>query len=71
MSNAAVDYRHRIPRVARPSVAASPSLIRWTLRTVTVVLFGVATAIGVNLGISAPENSPASVVQHDMVSADR
>jgi hypothetical protein len=71
MSNAAVDYRHRIPRIARPSAAASPSLIRWTLRTVTVLLFGAATAIGVNLGISAPEISPASVVQHDTVSADR
>jgi hypothetical protein len=71
MSNAAVDYGHRIPRTARPSVAASPSLIRWTLRTVTVLLFGAATAIGVNLGISAPEISPASVVQHDTVSADR
>jgi hypothetical protein len=38
---------------------------------VTVLLFGAATAIGVNLGISAPEISPASVVQHDTVSADR
>ena len=64
MSNAALDYRRRIPRIARPSVAASPSLIRWTLRTVTVMLFGAATAIGVNLGVSAPEISPASVVHH-------
>ncbi|HEX3197716.1 MAG TPA: hypothetical protein VHR39_09210 [Propionibacteriaceae bacterium] len=71
MSNAALDYRHRIPRIARPSVAASPSLIRWTLRTVTFLLFGAATAIGVNLGTSAPEMSPASVVQHDVTSADR
>jgi hypothetical protein len=71
MSNAALDYPHRIPRIARPSVAASPSLIRWTLRTVTFLLFGAATAIGVNLGTSAPEMSPASVVQHDVMSADR
>ncbi len=71
MSNAALDYRRRIPRIARPSVAASPSLIRWTLRTVTFVLFGAATAIGVNLGMSAPDISPASVVHHGVVSADR
>ena len=71
MSNAALDYRRRIPRLARPSVAASPSLIRWTLRMVTLVLFGAATAIGVDLGTSAPDISPASVVQHDVVSVDR
>ncbi len=65
MSNTALDYRHRIPRIARPSVAPSPSLIRWTLRTVTFLLFGAATAVGVNLGMGAPEISPASVVQHD------
>jgi hypothetical protein len=51
MSDAALDYRRRIPRIARPSVTASPSLIRWTLRIVTIMLFGVATAIGVNLGM--------------------
>jgi hypothetical protein len=38
---------------------------------VTFVLFGAATAIGVNLGMSAPDISPASVVQHGVVSADR
>jgi hypothetical protein len=67
MSDAALDYRRRIPRIARPSVAASPSLIRWTLRTVTVMFFGLATAIGVNLGIGAPEVSPTSVVHHGHV----
>jgi hypothetical protein len=71
MSHAALDYRHRIPRIERSSVAASPSLIRWTLRTVTVVLFAGATALGVNLGMSAPEVSPASIVQHDVASPDR
>ena len=65
MSDAALDYRRRIPRLARPSVTASPSLIRWTLRIVTVTLFGVAAALGVNLGIGAPEISPAAVVHHD------
>jgi hypothetical protein len=31
---------------------------------VTVMLFGAATAFGVSLGVSAPETSPTSVVQH-------
>jgi hypothetical protein len=69
MSDAALDYRHRIPRIARLSATAAPSLIRWTLRIVTVTLFGVATAIGVNLGIGAPEISPTSVVHHDRVAS--
>jgi hypothetical protein len=71
MSDAALDYRRRIPRVARPSAAASPSQIRWLLRTLTVILFGAATAVGVNLGVSAPEVSPASVVNHQAASPDR
>jgi hypothetical protein len=65
MSDVAIDYRRRILRIARPSVAVSSSVICWTLRIVTGVLFGGATAIGVNLGMSAPEISPASVVYHD------
>jgi hypothetical protein len=69
MSDAALDYRRRIPRITRPSITTSSSLIRWTLRTVTVMLFGVATAIGVNLGIGAPEISPTSVVHHDRVAS--
>ena len=69
MSDAALDYRRRIPRITRPSIPVSSSLIRWTLRTVTVMLFGVATAIGVNLGIGAPEISPTSVVHHDHVAS--
>ena len=69
MSDAALDYRRRIPRIARLSVTASPTLIRWTLRIVTVMLFGTATAIGVNLGIGAPEVSPTSVVNHDRVAS--
>jgi hypothetical protein len=69
MSDAALDYRRRIPRIARPSATAAPSLIRWTLRIATVMLFGAATAIGVNLGIGAPEISPTSVVHHDHVAS--
>ena len=69
MSDAALDYRRLILRIARPSVTAPPSLIRWTLRIVTLTLFGVATAIGVTLGIGAPEISPTSVVHHDHVAS--
>ena len=66
MSNTAFDITGTGSLVSRgSSVAPSPSLIRWTLRTVTFLLFGAATAVGVNLGMGAPEISPASVVQHD------
>ena len=68
MSDAALDYRRRIPRIAQLSTA-SPTLIRWTLRIVTVMLFGTATAVGVNLGIGAPEVSPTSVVHHGHVAS--
>ncbi|HLM23182.1 MAG TPA: hypothetical protein VK390_16885 [Propionibacteriaceae bacterium] len=68
MSDAALDYRRRIPRITRSSVAASPSLIRWTLRIVTIMLFGAATAIGVNLGVSAPDISPTVVHHGDVAS---
>jgi len=65
MSDAALDFGRRIPRLARLSVAVSPSLIRWTLRLVTLLLFGAATAVGVSLGLNAPEISPTSIVHHD------
>jgi hypothetical protein len=64
MSDTALDYRRRIPRILRPSLTASASLIRWSLRITTVMFFSAATAIGVNLGMSAPEIPPTSVVQH-------
>jgi hypothetical protein len=69
MSDAALDFARRIPRIARPSVAVSPSLIRWTLRLVTLLLFGAATAAGVDVGMGAPEISPTSVVNHHRVAA--
>jgi len=68
MSDAALDFARQIPRIARPSVAVSPSLIRWTLRLVTLLLFGAATAVGVDVGMGAPEISP-SVVNHHRVAA--
>jgi hypothetical protein len=65
MSDAALAFRRRIPLFARLSVAVSPSAIRWSLRLVTLLLFGAATAAGVNLGMNAPDISPTSVVHHD------
>ena len=67
MSDAALDFARQIPRIARLSVAVSPSLIRWTLRLVTLLLLVAATAVGVNVGMNAPEVSPTSVVHHDGV----
>jgi hypothetical protein len=46
-------------------------LIRWTLRIVTVGLFGAATLVGVSLGMSAPEISPTSMVQQHVALSDR
>jgi hypothetical protein len=70
MSDAALDFGRRFPRIARlSSVAVSPSLIRWTLRLVTLLLFGAATAVGVNVGMNAPEIAPTSVVHDDRVAS--
>jgi hypothetical protein len=69
MSDAALDFARQIPRIARLSVAVTPSLIRWTLRLVTLLLFGAATAVGVNVGMNAPEIAPTSVVHHDRVAS--
>ena len=71
MSDSAYELGSRIPRIARLSVAAPPLLIRWTLRIVTVGLFGAATAVGVSLGMSAPDISPTSVVHHHAAASDR
>ena len=70
MSDTAFEIGRRIPRVARLAIAPS-SLIRWILRIVTVGLFGVATAAGVSLGMSAPEISPTSVVHQQVALSDR
>jgi hypothetical protein len=61
----------RAHRIARLPIAASPSLVRWTLRMVTVIVFGAATAFGASLGMNAPEISPTSVVQHPVASSDQ
>jgi hypothetical protein len=71
MSDAAYELGSRIPRIARLSVTASPSLVRWTLRVLTVGLFGAATAVGVSLGMTAPDIPPTSVVHHHAAASDR
>jgi hypothetical protein len=71
MSDSAYELGSRIPHITRLSVVAPPLLIRWTLRIVTVGLFGAATAVGVSLGMSAPDISPTSVVHHHAAASDR
>ena len=71
MSDTALEFGQQIPRIARLSIAAPPSLIRWTLRVTTVVLFGGATAFGVSLGMSAPDIAPTSVVHHHTAPSDQ
>jgi hypothetical protein len=45
------------------AVSAQPSsvLVRWMLRAITVVVFGLATVIGVGVGLDAPNESPVSI----------
>jgi hypothetical protein len=45
------------------AVSAQPSsvAVRWLLRATTLVVFGLATVIGVGLGLDAPSESPASI----------
>jgi len=71
MSDATLELGRRIPRIARLSVAVSPSLIRWTLRTVTAILFAAATAFGVSLGMRAPESPPTSVDNHHVAASNQ
>jgi hypothetical protein len=71
MTDTAFEFGRRIPRIARLAIGPSPSLIRWTLRIVTVGLFGAATAVGVSLGMSAPEITPTPVVNQHVALSDR
>lgn len=71
MSDTTLELGRRLPRATRLAIASPPSLIRWTLRVVTVGLFGAATAFGVILGMSAPEVSPTSVVHQHVALSDR
>jgi hypothetical protein len=54
-----INIRGRVPSVVS---AQSPGvLVRWMLRLATLVIFGVATVIGVQLGLTAPAESPVSI----------
>jgi hypothetical protein len=50
-------------RLVPSAVSAQPSsvLVRWMLRAVTLVVFGLATVLGVQLGLAAPNESPVSI----------
>jgi hypothetical protein len=71
MSDTAFELGRRSPRIARLTIAPSPSAIRWALRVVTLGLFSAATAFGVSLGLSAPQISPTSAVHQHVALADR
>ena len=45
------------------AVSAQPSsvAVRWLLRATTLLVFGLATVIGVGLGLDAPSESPVSI----------
>ena len=71
MSDTAFELGRRSPRIARLAIAPCPSAIRWALRIVTLGLFSTATAVGVSLGLGAPEISPTSVVHQHVALAER
>jgi hypothetical protein len=54
-----INIRTLVPSV----VTASPSgvLVRWLLHATTVIIFAVATVIGVSVALTAPTESPASM----------
>jgi hypothetical protein len=54
-----ISLRSLVPSV----ISASPPsvLVRWMLRATTLVVFGIATVIGVALGLAAPSESPVSI----------
>lgn len=49
------------------AVSAQPNsvLVRWLLRLTTVIVFAVATAVGVSVGLAAPTESPVSISGRD------
>lgn len=53
-----VNLRGLVQRVAAEPPAV---LVRWMLRLATVIIFLVATVIGVQLALAAPNEPPASI----------
>jgi hypothetical protein len=52
------NLRSRVPNLA----AAEPSaaFVRWMLRGITVIIFGLATVVGIQFAAAAPAESPVS-----------
>ena len=54
-----ISLRSLVPSVA--SAQPSSVLVRWMLRAATVVVFAVATVVGVQVALAAPAESPVSI----------
>ena len=51
-----------VPNLVPNLASAEPStgVIRWMLRGVTVIIFGLATVVGIQFAAAAPAESPVS-----------
>ena len=54
-----ISLRSLIPSVA--SAQPSSVLVRWMLRATTLIVFTLATIIGVQVALAAPAESPVSI----------
>lgn len=54
-----ISIRSRVPGLA--TAEPSAAFVRWMLRLLTVVIFMIATVIGVQLATAAPSQSPVSI----------
>ena len=54
-----ISLRSRVPSLT--SGQPSSGLVRWMLRATTVLVFVVATIIGVSVALPAPTQSPVSI----------
>jgi cell division septal protein FtsQ len=54
-----ISLRSLVPSVA--SAQPSSVLVRWMLRATTVIVFVVATVVGVQVALAAPAVSPVSI----------
>ena len=54
-----ISLRGLVPSI--DSARAPSVLVRWMLRATTVLVFAVATIIGVWVGLAAPSESPVSI----------
>jgi hypothetical protein len=56
---ASINIRSLVPSLA--SIQPSSILVRWTLRATTMVIFSVATVLGIQVALAAPTESPVSI----------